>query len=154
MVKVISKEAIDSIDRNRTIQSKLETKQINEAVNPKPAAKKKGFSFPKQQKPPPRPPAHLIKMINRKMNAEGFGSPQYSEYKESIDKIINGVIASGETTEDNRRSLRDRVAQSKDIKSIVKNRILSSLDVQNEFLVLLLTVGTLYLENRVTPPPL
>ena len=72
----------------------------------------------------------------------------YREYKESIKKSSTQVLGKliGDNV-DQQASVRDKIANSKDIATIIANRI-GDLDLfQNEWLILCLTIGGKYLET-------
>jgi hypothetical protein len=148
MPLVISKNQIDSIERNKQHLKKVdelkESKSINREVNPPKAPKMIKISKPPSQPKPKLPPKHIMEMIQKQREER-----EYTEYKECINNVLTSVLSKAEPNENYNQSLQQKISNSKDLKKIIKNKVIDYTHVENEFIVFLLTLGGYYLENRI-----
>ena len=151
MPLVISKNQIDSIERNKQHIKKVdelkESKSINREVNPPKPPKMIKMSKPVSQPSQPKykpPPKHIMEMIQKQREER-----EYTEYKDCINNVLTSVLSKAEPNENYNQSLQQKISNSKDLKKIIKNKVIDYTHVENEFIVFLLTLGGYYLENRI-----
>lgn len=153
-MKVISKQQISGWNHQQSVARKRETRQIaEEAAPPKPektqrnfrVARSKAMSMPRPRTGPP--PQELIQLLQARSQQHQPQVSQYTEYKDCLERTLNTLIASGESGR-SAETLRDRIAHSRDIKSILKDRIFRHLNLENDLAVLCATVAGHYLENK------
>jgi hypothetical protein len=84
----------------------------------------------------------------RQRIAEQQQGGRYTEYQESLERTVDGFLSSAERDETKRATLREKIANSRDIRDIVKRRLLSYLSFDNDLIALGMTIGAFYLENR------
>ena len=147
MVKIVSKENINLIERSKIVDQKKELIHLNELARPPAPAKKPKLKIPSNR--------NIIKPESKKIDTQEIlalmkaNEPKYTEYKDSLDRIAVSVMASSEPDNDLCSSLKEKLSKSNDIKTIMKNLLFRHLEIENEFCVLASTVLTYWVENRL-----
>jgi len=162
MSRIVTKSTIQEWNDKSKINDMKHNKDLRTAVNPpkmvqfkKPSGSGRAERMQRQRNHnttfDPSRLASILSGIPREGAEAGERRPPtpYKEYKDSIKKASTQVLSSfaGENT-DNQESVRNKLANSKDIADILANRI-GDLDLfQNEWIILCLTIGGKFLETR------
>jgi hypothetical protein len=144
-MKIISKEEITQLDNSKYVSDKIENNELNKLT--KPPQKKKLIRAPRLNRPAPE-----------KINIETLKTmmkpppPRYTEYRASLSNCIDTALCLIETNEDKKSGLIDKIKSSRDIQSMVKDRVLDTLKPveDNSFLALVTTLSSFYIENKLT----
>lgn len=144
-MKIISSDEIQSLNDKKAIEEKKHTKEIFKAVNP-----------PKQRpRRTPAPRRERTVQASRLKDLLQFQSPQSSnvvpsapkQYKEWTNSMketaIKTVVSIQPEYSD---TIRDKLTSSNDIVSILSDKIMNLDLVENEWLILALTIGGKFLE--------
>lgn len=156
MVKIVSKTEIDTLDNEKFVEDKRESLVLAQQARPikrqpmvsaprtirmpRPAAAPKPKVSREQiealiarQKPPPQP-------------------PRYTEYRQSLSNSIDSALSLVEKDSNMKGGLVDKIASSRDIQTIVKDRVFDLIDpvTSNDVLALITTIGSFYLENKLS----
>jgi hypothetical protein len=147
MVKLVSKENIKMIEQSKRIDEKKETIKLNQMARPEKEEKK---TKPRIRFPPSRNISRQPKVNTQDLMALiEAQKPQYNEYKESLDKIAVCLMAKTEFNDQYNNGLQHKLKNSRDIKTILKNMVFRHIEIENEILVLLTTLSTYWIENRL-----
>lgn len=138
MVKIITNENIKQLENQQYITKRMDTHELNREAKPI-VIKKPRLRIPRQNIT--RTPAPVQLPVPVPVPRENF-----NEYKESIDRILINSISMLDYT--NASNFKDRLLQSKDINTILKNSITQHLDFSSYPCVLCATVMTAWLESR------
>jgi len=148
MVKIVSSENINLIERSKLIEQKKERIHVNEMARPPPPPKKSRFKIPFNR--------NIIKPEKKKIDTQEImammerNKPKYTEYKQSLDKILVSMMASTEPDSGLHTTLQEKLHKSEDVKSIMSNLIFRHIELHNEFAVLASTVLGYWVENRLS----
>ena len=149
-MKILSSQEIKSLDDKKSIEDKKHQKELNHAVNP-PKPRRTRMSVPRQrEQKSSMDPARLAKILGnaKKMSPTQDFLPQndYREYKESLKRSAIGLVSSMEG--EHKEIIQDKLANSNDIPKILTNQLLDLDLIQNEWVILALTIGGKFLESR------
>ena len=79
--------------------------------------------------------------------------PQYNEYKSALKSGVNTLFSQIERNDAYKHSFKDKISNSHDIQTILDNKLSAFNWIENENIILGLTVVAKLLENRTTTPP-
>jgi len=145
MVKIVSKENIKMIEQSKIVDEKKETIKLNQMARPEEKKTK-----PRIRIPPSRNLSRQPKVSTQDIMAMiEAQKPKYTEYKDSLDKIAVNLMAKSEFNDQYNEGLQHKLKNSQDIKTILKKMVFRHIEIENEFLVLLTTISTYWIENRL-----
>jgi hypothetical protein len=150
-MKIISKDEILEIDNNKIVSDKKENIQLNNLAKEK--KRPPMVSAPRRIKTPQITKEKIEALIrNRVPEYDITPTPKYKEYRKSLSNTIDKSLSLIETDDVKKNGLIDKIKSSNDIQHIVKDRILNLLTPleSNDFLSLLVTIGSFYIENKLT----
>jgi hypothetical protein len=152
MVDIISGEQLKQMSNARTIGQKLENKSITQQVNnlaqsekKKKAPKSSNIVFKGMGRAgrQPKPDVKLLEYLERKRRESEF-----HEYKTSIRTAVYHGLGMMERNKDHSDNFRQKLTQSRDIARILDNKLENFNWIQNENIILGLTVISKFIENR------
>lgn len=165
MVSIINKSELQKMSNARLITEKISKKEITSRVNEtfKPQKQKSivikggGGRRPRVRSPtrsaPPRVDDRLIEFLEHRRRTS-----RYNEYKTSLREGLTGIMAMIERNPHYKEGLKQKIGSSHDINDILTNKLEAFNFIENDNIILGLTVVAKYLENRSstrepTPPP-
>ena len=150
MVKVISKSEINELDKFNIVESRKENIEINKLV--KPEKKPPMIKAPRAVRMPKPAPKVSKAELEALMMPRAPPPPRYTEYKHSLSNTIDTALSKIETNSNLQGGLIDRIKSSRDVQTIVKDRLFEMIDPvgNNDILALVMTVGSFYIENKLT----
>jgi len=146
-MKIITSSDIQSLNDKKSIEEKKHTKEITRAVNP---PKMRARRTPAPRKDRVISASRLKNILKYQSNPISDLSPpsapksQYKEYKNSMKETSINLITSIQP--EYADTIKDKIMGSKDIVDILSDKLMDLDMIENEWLVLGLTVAGKFLE--------
>jgi len=145
-MKIISSNEIQSLNDKKSIEDKKHTKELNKAVNP-PKMKIKTSRAPKSAPMSASRLKNILKYQSMESGGESavrLPKSQYQEYKQSLKESTINVVTSLQP--EYADTVRDKLLGSNDIVNILSEKVMNLDLIENEWLILGLTVAGKFLE--------
>ena len=144
MSNIINKTTINKWNDDLKVNEKKHARALNEEAAPKKFKIPRGTSgrAPRAQRHTPDI-SELLKIM-----PSPKGGTQYTEYKESLKESALKLIASIEPNPEYNTSLKGRIANSRDIQSILATKFIDLDFIDNDWGILAATICAKYIENR------
>ena len=150
MVKIVSSENIRQLKTQKLIEDKKENIQLNKLANPPPEKIKRPLPFSRNLRRPPKAIQQPSLKKDDILKILESQQPRYNEYKQTLDRITFNLLAKGEFNQELNHTLQEKLKNSKDIKAILSKWLFDYINLDNETLILLATIGGYYLENKIS----
>ena len=136
-MKVVSKQDIEKMDDDLRIEKKKHEKDINKVVNP-PKMKPIRKSAP--------PPSINLNQFKSLANQSPRPPPRYTEYKRSLRHIAAETVS--KLAPEEAETVKDKLLASQDIANICTDKLFDLDLIENEWILLGLTVAGKILEAK------
>ena len=142
-MNIVSKEEVDKWNDKHKIESMKHTKSLRTIVNPPKPKKLPRIRQPRNHSVSPETMFKGLSYVSNQLSAPPC---PYNEYKDSIKKTSASLLSSVDAN--NQEALKQKILESNDIATICANKLMDFSGIENEWLILCLTIGGKILESK------